>query len=411
METPHLLKMEPGNNGSPLPAIRIFGVGRAGGGIVNGLESPEFDPAALGVVDTDASALADSRASVKIHLENKLLRGLGSGGDPERSRVLAEEHFATLKAACAGARVVLLVGGLGGGAASGILPVLARAAKESGALALAFVLLPFDCEGNQRAQLAVAALKSIRESADGVVCLPSQKIFKLTDENTPVLEIFEATSRFLREGVRGVWQMIAQPGVMPVRIEDLCALLSCSHAECAFAFAEASGPARSRDLAEKILLHPMLEEGRALDDAGWVLVSLKAGRDLTMAEVNRVVDEIKKRSKSAQKMIVGTAMDTACKGQLCLTVIASRDGRDGLRDAASAVKVENAQTPVTLEPRQAAEPILTSLKGRGNKSRQVQGQLPLNIIAKSRFDKSEPTLYQGEDLDVPTYFRRGAPLN
>ena len=134
--------------------MKIFGVGNAGIALLGTFATPEFAGAEFAVINTDAASLAASSAPVKIHLENKLLRGLGSGGDPDRRRALAEEQFSTFKYACAGADVVFIVAGLGGGAGSGISPVLARAAREAGALVLAFVSRPFDCEGNRREQQA-----------------------------------------------------------------------------------------------------------------------------------------------------------------------------------------------------------------------------------------------------------------
>ena len=141
------------------PAIRIFGVGGAGVALLDALNAEEFAGAGFAAINTDAASLAASSATVKIHLETKLLRGLGTGGDPERGRALAEEQFSTLKSACDGANVVLIIAGLGGGAGSGISPVLARAAKETGALVLAFVTLPFVCEGNRRQQQAQQGLE------------------------------------------------------------------------------------------------------------------------------------------------------------------------------------------------------------------------------------------------------------
>src|ERR1019366_704464 len=147
-------------------------------------------------------------ATVKFHLESKLLRGLGSGGDADRGRALAEEQFSTLKSACEGANVVFILSGLGGGAGTGISPVLARAAKEAGALVLAFVTLPFDCEGNRRQQQARRGLELLKAEADGVICLPNQKVLKLIDENTGVIETFRAANELLAEGVGGVWRLM-----------------------------------------------------------------------------------------------------------------------------------------------------------------------------------------------------------
>ncbi len=183
------------------PAIKIFGVGGAGVALLDTLNAEEFAGAGFAAINTNAASLSASSATVKIHLETKLLRGLGTGGDPERGRALAEEQFSTLKSACDGANVVLIIAGLGGGAGSGISPVLARAAKETGALVLAFVTLPFVCEGNRRQQQAQQGLEQLKSVADGVICLPNQKTFKLIDDNTSVLDTFRITGGLLVEGV------------------------------------------------------------------------------------------------------------------------------------------------------------------------------------------------------------------
>src|SRR5580693_9622085 len=260
--------------------IKIFGVGGAGVVLGDTLDQGEFVGANFAAIDTDGQSLAASSATVKIHLETKLMRGLGTGGDPERGRAIAEEQFSTLKTACEGADVVLIVAGLGGGAGSGISPVLARAAKETGALVLAFVTLPFLCEGNRRQQQAQQGLEQLKSVADGVICLPSQKTFKLIDENTSVFDTFRITGGLLVEGVRGVWQLLIRPGLIQIHFDDLCGLVRDRHSESAFAFVEASGPARSREIVEKLLAHPLLEEGRALAGANAVLVSLTGGKDL-----------------------------------------------------------------------------------------------------------------------------------
>src|SRR5260221_4544896 len=194
--------------------IKIFGVGGAGVSLLDALNVEEFSGAGFVAINTDASSLAASAATVKIHLETKLMRGLGTGGDPERGRAIAEEQFATLKTACEGADVVFIVAGLGGGAGSGISPILARAAKETGALGLAFVTLPFTCEVDLRQQHAQQSLEQLKSTADGVICLPSQQAFKLIDENTSVLDTFRVTGNLLVEGVRGVWQLLTRPGLI-----------------------------------------------------------------------------------------------------------------------------------------------------------------------------------------------------
>jgi cell division protein FtsZ len=406
METENLGSLGETSAKPSAPAVKIFGVGNAGGVLLGALATAEFSEAAFAAVNTDAVALAAATGTVKIHLENKLLRGLGSGGDPDRSRALAEEQFSTLKAACAGADVVFIVAGLGGGAGSGISPVLARAAREAGALVLAFVSKPFECEGNRREAQAQTALDQLKAAADGVICLPSQKIFKLIDENTSVLDTFRVTGGFLVEGIRGVWQLITKPGLIQVHFADLCGLLRDAHNESAFAFVETAGPARSREAVEKILAHPLFDEGRMLVESDAVLVSLKAGKDLTMAEINRVMEQIKRQCGRA-KIIMGATVDPDFKGRLCVTVIAAKESELAKPGPS---RPENG-TLLTQSSGRRSVATDASARKRPMIKKAVQGQLPLTIIAKGRFDKSEPTLYRGEDLDVPTFIRRGLALN
>ncbi|HEX5398298.1 MAG TPA: cell division protein FtsZ [Verrucomicrobiae bacterium] len=412
------------------PAIKIFGVGGAGILLLDALNTGEFAGAAFAAINTDAASLAASSASVKIHLETKLLRGLGTGGDPERGRALAEEHFATLKAACEEADVVLIISGLGGGAGSGISPVLARAAKETGALVLAFVTLPFVCEGNRRQHQARQGLDQLKSVADGVICLPNQKTFKLIDDNTSVLDTFRITGSLLVEGVRGIWRLLTRPGLIQIHFDDLCALVRDRHSESAFAFVEAGGPARSREAVDKLLAHPLLDEGRALAEADAVLVSLMGGRDLTMGEVNRVMEQVGRSCERAQ-IIMGAAVDPEMKGRLSVTLIAARNTLANADiPAAAPENLESAEAPTLSKRRHIAglpgakpasppltmeqrEQLVARHAGRARRAghKMLQTQLPLAIVSKGRFDKSEPTIHKGEDLDIPTYVRRGVSLN
>jgi cell division protein FtsZ len=395
--------------------VKIFGVGDAGVGLLDTLGSEEFAGANFVAVNTDAPSLAASVATVKIHLETKLLRGLGTGGDPERGRAIAEEQFSTLKTASEGVDVVLILAGLGGGAGSGISPVLARAAKETGALVLAFVTLPFLCEGNRRQQQAQQSLEQLKSVADGVICLPSQKIFRLIDENTSVLDTFRITGGLLVEGVRGVWQLLTRPGLIQIHFDDLCALVRDRHSESMFACVEAAGAGRSREVVEKLLAHPLLDEGRVLSESDAVLVSLMGGKDLTMAEVNRVMEQIGRHCEHAQ-IIMGATVDAELKNRLSVTVIAATSGDLVepviLRGAAARSEIRCPSSLPSMNLNQHGQlPAKHASRLRKENSKMRQEQLPLAIISKGRFDKSEPTVHKGEDLDIPTFVRRGVALN
>ncbi len=386
-------------------AIKIFGVGGAGITLLSAVNTSEF--AGIDFVAVDADSPAAANATVKIQLETKLLRGLGSGGDVERGRAIAEEQFSTLKSACEGANVIFILAGLGGGAGSGISPVLAKAAREAGALVLAFVTLPFECEGNRREAQAQQSLEALRLVADGVICLPCQKIFRLVDENTGVVETFQTIGRLLLEGVRGVWQLLVRPGLIPIHFSDLCSLLRDRHAENAFAFVTATGPARAREAVEKILSHPLFDDGRVLAESNAVLVSLTAGKDLTMAEMNRVMDHIKRQCTHAE-IIMGASVDATLQEKLCVTVIAAKRGLHTNKEEPALSITPRGEATSLLPGHHRESSVPRSGRTRRAGAKLIQTQLPLSIVSRGRFDKSEPTLHQGEDLDVPTYLRRGA---
>jgi cell division protein FtsZ len=415
---------------------KMFGVGRAGVILLEQIATRGLSGVSFAAINTDAASLMVSSATDKILLESKLLRGLGTGGDPERGRSLAEENLPKLKAACEGADVVFIVTGLGGGAGTGISPVLARVAKESGALVLAVVTLPFACEGNRRQQQAAEGLTDLKAVADGVLCLPNQKIFQLIDEDTSLVDTFRMTAELLADGVGGIWRLMASKGLIEIHFADLCALLRDHHGESSFATAEASGKTRSREVLDKLFAHPMLDGGKIFTNSEAVLVSLMGGTDLTMAEVNRVMEHINGKCGKAQ-VIMGAAIDETLEDKLTVTIIATRREdslatRAGLNDAShSEGRAGDLDTqllprtnagrpnsrfvpPAPSMPQEKMNELMgrqTGARQRKNSSKMRQGTLPLEIISKGRFDKSEPTIHKGEDLDVPTYIRRGVALN
>jgi cell division protein FtsZ len=413
-------------------SIKVFGVGNAGLNVIEPLIRAALPGMDFIAVNPDPYSLTRSSAPQKLQLDTPLLRGLGTGGDPERGRALAEEHANELKALCAGASTVFIVAGLGGGAGTGISPVLARVAKETGALVLGFVVTPFRCERDRRASLAAQGLVDLKAAADGVVCLPNESIFKLIDQNTSLIDTFRLTNELLADGILGVWRLLTHSGLIEIHFEDLRALIQDRHSESAFAVAEAMGATRSREVAEKLLAHPMLQNGQALDHADAVLISILGGPDLTMTEVNRVMEQIGAHCERAQ-VIMGAAIDEAFRDRLSVTLIAARRKAEALRAQRPTDRAEdlhaqlldsasNPRPPSRFVPpppsvppdqiRQFLEAQRTEPSSSQTKLLRLrQGQLPLQIVSKDRFEKSEPTIHKGEDLDVPTYIRRGIALN
>lgn len=427
----------PAANAGTTPRVKIIGVGTAGALIVAGLERAEFSGADFAFVNTDSStAVGPSR---QLLLEAKQLRGLGTGGDPERGRKLAEENFDALKSICGDAEVVLLVTGLGGGAGSGVAPVLARAARDNGALVLAFVTLPFECEGNRRSQQAQQALTQLQRMCDGVLCLPNEKAFALLPANVAFNQAFQRTSEFLADGLRAIWRLLSQRGLIEIHFDDLCAALRGRQAEGQFATLKASGAERVTEVLTQIPTHPLLDGGQALATAANVIVSILGGPELSMTDVKRVMAEVNQRCPQA-RVVMGAVVAEEFQDQLVVTLIATTPAKTGAGKASAPAPEETEAAPEftseLLHPTEPERPkarvvpptpaltaeqrseIITKQTGKTPRAkknqtgpRMRQTTLPLDIVNKGRFDKSEPTIYKGEDLDLPTYVRRGVALN
>src|SRR5216110_796818 len=308
--------------------LKVLGVGGAGCNAVEHIArqraaQSEFADVQLAAVNTDLQSLFDLSVECVMPLGATHTRGLGAGGDPDVGRTAAEEDTEQLRQLCAGAEVVVIVTGLGGGTGTGASPVVARVAKEAGALVLAIATLPFECEGARRQRQAQAGLEQLKEAADAVLCLPNQRVLKLIDENTSLIETFNITNDLLAQGLRGIWRLLTRGGIINVDFADLCAVVCGQHAESSFACAEARGEHRGREVVEKLMASPLLEGGLVLNQAESALVSIVAGRDLTMAEVNRAMSQINRACENAH-IIMGAAAEADFADRLSVTVVATR---------------------------------------------------------------------------------------
>lgn len=414
----------------PACAIKVIGVGGAGGNAVSHLAAQEFPGVAFAALHTDAVALRQFNVGTKFSIGSRKMRGLGAGGEVARGRAAAEEDEAAIRALVADTNIVFIVAGLGGGTGTGASPIVARIAKECGALVLAIVITPFEVEGGKRMRQAQLGLQELKNAADGVIVLPNQRMFKLVDEKTPLVEALQITNDLIAQGVRGIWRLLSRPGLINVNFADLCAVTQGRHAESALATAEARGENRTREVIEKLMAHPLIDGGTALADASGVLVCIGGGRDLSLAEVNRVMDQVSRQCEGAH-IIMGAAVDEELGDALCVTLLAAKSGP-------AAEPPKSAPEPQTVvAPAVSVEPVATTANaiaaeksparpptsapgmfapaqtGRGRKgaSRARQGTLALEVVSKGRFEKIEPTIHQGQDLDIPTYIRRGVALN
>jgi len=434
--------------------LRILGVGTAGCNALGHMARGGFDGTELIALNSDVQALADSPLDLVVPLGARLTRGLGAGGNPESGRAAAEDEAETVRKLCAGARVVMVVAGLGGGFGTGAAPVIARTARESGALVLGIALLPFDCEGTHRRNVADSGLAELKEAADAVLCLSNQRILKLIHERTSLVETFAIANDLLAESTRGIGRLLAGKGIINVDFADLCALVRGRHADTCFATVEARGENRVREAIDKLAAHPLLDQGATLADADGILVSITGGMDLGIAEVDRVMNQINRAADHAQ-IVMGAAIEPEFDDRLSVTVVVTHSDRQCMEpdrshpmeftDSSVQERERSASGPVPEDaaensgiegaffqdasilrsaPRFVAPPpalsaeqkerLLAKQGGRQrrkSKSNMRQGTLPLEIVSKGRFEKSEPTVHHGEDLDVPTYIRRGMAMN
>jgi cell division protein FtsZ len=409
--------------------LKVFGLGGAGCNAAGFASQAGFAGVEFLAVNTDAQSLDACVTPAKFVLGAGRTHGLGAGGDPELGRAAAEEDVEQIRSFCAGADIIFLLAGLGGGTGTGAGPVFARVARENGALVLALVTLPFDFEGVRRQFQAHTGLQHLKTNADAVICLPNQKLFKMLDEHTSVLEGFKISNSLLADGLRGIWRMLTQTGLINVDFADLCSVTRGRHAASFFATAEAAGEKRAEQVIEKLLAHPLLDGGQVLNESDSLLVSIVGGPEATMSEIHKLMEPLHRQCENAH-IIFGAAIDEAFAGRLSVTLVASRrrqeeeappfkglptGQRESMQFLDTAVQERSASrfgAPPPALTEEKREQIMRVQGGRSRKKlSRLQKELPLEIIFKGRFEKSDPTIRNGEDLDVPTYIRRGVPLN
>jgi cell division protein FtsZ len=334
--------------------------------------------------------------------------------------------------------------------------VLARLAKHEGALVLAFVTLPFGFEGDRRRQQALASLDQLRTYADAVICIPNDRLFKLIGENASAVEAFARGNEALAGGAQAVWQLLSRRGLINLDFADLRATLGAKRLDGLFSYGEGSGSGKAKDAMKMLLENPLLDT-EALARAEGVLVSILGGPELTLVDVQKAVEPISKHANRA-RVIMGAATDETMRDKLSVTLIAgvapvphrgsSTPAYKAVPGRARPGEASPAKSGITLNrsvrPTPVAAASATSETASGDAPELVmdpssanaesdsstsaetslgktpppkkepakpkQEDLPLENISRGRFDKSEPTLYDGENLDVPTFLRRGIAL-
>lgn len=356
-------------------------------------------------VNTDAHALGSSISPQKISMGSRAARGLGAGGDPEIGAAAAEESMTELRAATDGMDIVVLCAGLGGGTGSGALPLIASCAKLSGAWVVAFATLPFAFEGKRRIRQAKLAVDEVAKYADVVVCFENDRMSELTRPLNGVGETFDAADQTICRALRMFFQMLTLPGRFRLTLADLHGLLSGRDPRCLLGVGSASGPNRVHDAVAMALKSPMLSKGRALAGSPRVLVHLAGPESLSLAETGAVMGEIQKHADA--DVLFSLGMGFLPEGSdLTVSILGCSGPRSDEEE--SSQPAEAASRPARTGAASGASRRTGGVKAKG--SGLQQETLPLDIAARGRFEKSEPTIIEGEDLDVPTFLRQKIKL-
>lgn len=362
-----------------LAKIKVIGVGGGGSNAVNrmiefGLKGVEFITA-----NTDAQALQTAKSQIKLQLGEKLTRGLGAGANPDVGKKAAEESRENIIQALRGADMVFVTAGMGGGTGTGAAPVIAEIAKECGALTVGVVTRPFTFEGRKRAGQADQGITALKEKVDTLIVIPNDRLLEIIDKKTPMLEAFREADNVLRQGVKGISDLIAVPGLINLDFADVKTIMT-ERGSALMGIGVATGEGRAAEAAKKAITSPLLET--SIDGARGVLMNITGGANLSLYEVNEAADIVFSASDPEVNMIFGAGIDDKLTDEIMVTVIA---------------------TGFEHRPAQAPHSNLSQRRG-GSAGSSDQADKPSGV----RPFGSQPS---GDQLDIPTFLRNRGKNN
>ncbi|RCK74158.1 MAG: Cell division protein FtsZ [Anaerolineae bacterium] len=355
--------------------IKVVGVGGGGCNAVDrmideGLQGVEF----VGI-NTDAQALLNSKAPIRVRIGEKLTRGLGSGGDPETGRKAAEESAEDLYNILKGADLIFITAGMGGGTGTGAAPIVAQIAKECGALTIGVVTRPFSFEGPKRIQTAEQGISKLKEQADTLIVIPNDRLLQIIDRRVTVQQSFKLADDVLRQGVQGISELITVPGLINLDFADVRTIMSEGGAAL-MAVGTGKGEGAARVAAEQAISSQLLDI--TIDGARGILFNVTGGNDLTLHDVNEAAEIIKGTAHPDVNLIFGAVIDPTMKDEVRITVIATGFERSSPN-------------------RYAGEGVTRETKPE----RQAQNVPP----SQTQRRDFQPRAFNTEDLDIPTFLR------
>jgi len=377
--------------------ISVVGVGDGGCNAVDSMAAHWENGPSLIAINTDAQSLKTTQASTRLQIGEQITRNMGTGGDSNMGALSANDDFDTLQGLFRGMDLVFMVATLGGGTGTGATPVVARAARETGAMVIAFVTLPFTFEGERRMSQARQGLLQLQDQADVVIVIPNQALFAAAGANATAEEAFHQTDYYLSMGIFAIWKLLTQRGIINLDFATLRMVARCSGGASSFSYGEGKGPQRARDAIQNALNSPLFENGETLAEAESILVSILGGSDMSVKEVESIMTAVENAARKDTHIHMGTSIDESWNNAISVTLVASRFWR----------AEEEADEKTVPDPTTAEElPAAPAGKKKRRKNETTQSQLILEGISKGIFKDVEPTIIDGEDMDVPTFIRR-----
>ncbi len=376
--------LEERTNGPRTTVIKVIGTGGGGSNAVNrmiecGLQNVQFIAA-----NTDQQVLGLSLAPVKLPLGSKLTSGLGAGGKPEVGEKAALEDKEMIANALKGADMVFVTAGMGGGTGTGAAPIVAKIARELGALTVGVVTKPFDFEGRYKMKLAEEGIAKMREAVDTLIVIPNQHLLKIVERKTPIKEAFLIADDVLRQGVQGISDLITVPGIINIDFADVRTTMQ-AQGDALMGIGIGTGDNRAVDAATNAINNPLLEDCR-IEGAQRILVNVTGGEDLSLTEFQEVVSIITANADANALIIAGNAMDPSMSDKIQVTVIAT------------GFQTESNQAPRKAEATEAVRHEDSEfIRYDDWKSMMEKSKKPAEFLSYRNF--------RDDDLDVPTVIR------
>lgn len=408
------------DNENPGIRVKVVGIGGAGLSLLDGLTLDNFKGVEQLAVDVDSRALQDCISSDKLLVGRRHTRGMGTGGEMAMGRKVAEEEKDVIRKKIEGIDMVFLLSGLGGGMGGGATPVIARLAREAGALVFAFCPLPFSWEKNRHAQ-SQECLGEVRKFANAVVPLPNDSLLQIGGTDATALECFAEAGRNVSKGISAVCSLVFRRGMIDVDFVDLKKAFNLRSGRTLFGYGEGNGQDAIREALRELMLCPMLHLPDVSKAADALLILITGGTSLGMSALQQASLEIRDEFKAGEHVVFGAHVDENLGERVQIVVLGATDLEAGMQAdvAPSAEQVMIASTKARqaheskLRQQIKASPKESNRVGkRGKKESLEQNTFDFMEEQNQRgiFDDSSRNLYEGEDLDVPAYLRRGVKV-